>query len=125
MKEYVCLWQIGDYSRGEIIRLDETQAERLLRLKAIRPFGGAKAEPKKDPEPETADAQEIPEDETADAEEIPEDETAPAEATEEAPAEEPEETDEEEAIPPTVDAEEMVVAPKSRAKTARKSSGKK
>ena len=55
MNEYVALWHIGNVSRGEIIRLTDEQARKLLEKGAIRPIGrrapGPEAkEPEKEPE---------------------------------------------------------------------------
>ena len=53
MKEYVALWQVGDVTRGEIIMLSDEDAAWLLKIGAIKPFGGPdKAREPKKPEPE-------------------------------------------------------------------------
>ena len=54
MKEYVCLWHIGNHTRGEIVELDDETAKRLLKRGAIAPIGKAEQEqePVKEPEQE-------------------------------------------------------------------------
>jgi hypothetical protein len=113
MKEYVCLWHIGNHTRGEIVKLDDDAAERLMKRGAIRPV---KCEPEKAAAEEPA---EKPEKEPV--------RKAKPESAKKEPEPEPEpetkaEEDEEEPEAPVIDALEMVgeaepEAPKPERKT--------
>lgn len=86
MNEYVALWHIGNVSRGEIIRLTDEQARKLLEKGAIRPIGRRASGPEaKEPEKEP----EIPEETETETETETEDETE-AEDEDEGEAEVPE-----------------------------------
>ena len=59
MKEYVAIWHIGEVTRGEIIRLSDEDAEKLLAKGAIVParVPGGKAPVEPEPEDDEPDVE--------------------------------------------------------------------
>lgn len=68
MKEYVAVWHIGEVTRGEIIRLSDEDAEKLLAKGAIVParVPGGKAPVESEPEDDEPDVEPDVEQETGD-----------------------------------------------------------
>lgn len=101
MNEYVALWHIGNVSRGEIIRLTDEQARKLLEKGAIRPIG------RHAPGPEAKEP-EIQEETEAETETETEAETETETETETEDETEAEDEDEDEAEVPEIDAMEAI-----------------
>ena len=121
MKEYVALWQVGDVTRGEIIMLSDEDAAWLLKIGAIKPFGGTdKAREPKKPEPEIPMIEEeVPEIEEESAEI---EDGVGAEAEDESEADEDAEVPEIDALDAIGEAQpEPEVKPAKPAKSASKS----
>ena len=123
MKEYVCLWHIGKHTRGEIVKLDDETAKRLLKRGAIAPIGKAAKEPEQEPvkEPEQEPEQEPEADEEPEAPEI--EDGAGDEAEEETEADEEPEAPEIDALEAIGEAEPEPEKPARKPRKSNKKEG--